>query len=93
MKLKSKPKIQVMSISSRFPEVAYINKNEVSFKVFFEIDPEAALDNSIVTCDFRVFDDKKAESPRLKLKALESNATFQRASSKKLPLFLIDQET
>lgn len=83
MKLKSKPRIQVMSTSSRFTEVAYIDKNEVSFNVYFEIDPEAALDNSVVTCDFRVFDDKKAESPRLKLKALESNAAFQRASSKK----------
>jgi len=83
MKLKSKPKIQVTSTSSRFPEVAHIDKNEVSFRVFFEIDPEAALDNSVVTCNFRVYDDKKAESPRLKLKALESNAALQRASSKK----------
>lgn len=83
MKIKSKPKKQIMSVSSRPAEVMRIEDDIVFFQVFFEIDPEAAIEEKVTTCNFRVYDERKLDPPKLKLKALEASSSFHRSASKK----------
>lgn len=83
MKIKPKAKKQILSVSSRPAQVLRIDDDIVTFQIFFEIDPEAAIEDKITTCDFRVVDEKRIDQPKLRLKALEAVAAFQRSSSKK----------
>ena len=83
MKIKPKAKKQILSVSSRPAEVLRIYNDTVTFQVFFDIDPEAAIEEKLTTCSFRVVDEKRIDQPKLKLKALEAVAAFQRSSSNK----------
>ncbi len=83
MKIKPKAKKQILSVSSRPAQVLRIDDDTVTFQVFFDIDPEAAIEERLTTCNFRVVDEKRIDQPKLRLKALEAVTAFQRSSSKK----------
>jgi hypothetical protein len=83
MRLKPKQIVQVLSISERQPEVVRIFDDLVTFKVFFNLDVQSALESGLVVCDFKILSDKKIETQKLKVSSLESRFAFSVASKRK----------
>ena len=83
MRVKPKQIVQVLSISERQPEVAYILDDIVTFKAFFNLDVQPALESGIVVCDYKILTDKKIETKKLKVSSLESRFALSTASKRK----------
>ena len=83
MRVKPKQIVQVLSISERQPEVAYILDDIVTFKAFFNLDVQPALESGLVVCDYKILTDKKIETKKLKVSSLESRFALSTASKRK----------
>ena len=83
MRVKPKQSVQVLSISKRQPEVVNILGDVVTFKAFFELDMRAAIESGIVICDFKILNDKKLETQKIKVSSLESRFATSIASKRK----------
>ena len=83
MRVKPKQIVQVLSISERQPEVVRIFDDLVTFKVFFNLDAQSALESGLVICDFKILADKKIETQKLKVSSLESRFALSTASKRK----------
>lgn len=83
MRIKPKQIVQVLSISERQPEVVRIFDDLVTFKVFFNLDMQPALESGLVICDFKVLNDKKLETQKMKVSSLESRFAISTASKRK----------
>ena len=83
MRVKPKQIVQVLSISERQPEVAYILDDIVTFKAFFNLDVQPALESGLVVCDYKILTYKKIETKKLKVSSLESRFALSTASKRK----------
>ena len=83
MRVKPKQIVQVLSISERQPEVVRIFDDLVTFKVFFNLDAQSALESGLVICDFKILADKKLETQKIKVSSLESRFALSTASKRK----------
>lgn len=84
MRVKPKQKIQVLKNSDRSAEVLRIRSDVVTFKVFFEVDPTELIDSKVNFCEFKVFDDKKMITSKVKTRALSSSIALQKATTRKV---------
>ena len=83
MRVKPKQIVQVLSISERQPEVVRILDDIVTFKAFFNLDVQPALESGLVVCDYKILTDKKIETKKLKVSSLESRFAISTASKRK----------
>jgi len=83
MRVKPKQIVQVLSISERQPEVVYILDDIVTFKAFFNLDVQPALESGLVVCDYKILTDKKIETKKMKVSSLESRFALSTASKRK----------
>ena len=83
MRVKPKQIVQVLSISERQPEVVRILDDIVTFKAFFNLDVQPALESGLVVCDYKILTDKKIETKKLKVSSLESRFALSTASKRK----------
>lgn len=84
MRLKPKKSSQVISTSDRSPEVINVVDENVFFRVFFNVDVKVAIALSIVTCKFRIFENKESFKSKMKLAANESNLILNNPSIRKI---------
>jgi hypothetical protein len=84
MKLKPKQKVQVLVSGERPPEVVRINGDVITFRAFFEIDPVEVIDSKINFCEFKVYEEIRQLSAKVKVGALTSIAALQKGTSRKI---------
>ena len=84
MKVKPKAKTQILAISDRMVEVDRVSGNTITFKAYIDMEPAAAIEYGLVTCEFKVFNstEKKAEKP--KLSSIDSSEVFQSSTIRKV---------
>ena len=83
MRVKPKKQDQIVSISSREPEVSQILGDDVFVKVFFDFDVQAALESGAVVCDYKVYKETITSTVRQKLSAVESRLAVNKAAQRK----------
>lgn len=84
MRVKPKQKIQALQGSDRQVEVARIDGNLITFKMFFEVDPMEIIDSKINICEFKVYEERKVSKSKVKTKTLTSVSALQTATLRKL---------
>lgn len=84
MRVKPKQKIQALKNSERLTEVINISKDSITFKIFFEADPIELIDSSINFCEFKVYEERKNLTSKVKTKALSSVTALQKGTTRKI---------
>jgi hypothetical protein len=84
MRIKQKQEAQIISASDRMPEVSKILGDTVTFRLFFELDVQAAIESGVVICNFKVLKERKLETSKIKVSSLESKFTVSPGSKRKV---------